>query len=131
PVEPKLTLVVPEGPTDCPDTPADYDDWALPTGQSLVGIAGGVGPMILGGTVTADGMEWQVMGSDLHQQFIFAAPLPLAVGGDLVYLGGTSLGDGSWMWAPDVGQEWRTTLAQDTMAAAGHVVACMRIAYGV
>jgi hypothetical protein len=71
------------------------------------------------------------MGSDLHQQFIFAAPLPLTVGGDLVYLGGTGLGDGLWHWGPDVSQAWRTTLAPDAMTAFGHVLACMRIAYGI
>jgi len=86
--------------------------------------------MVLGGTVSVERVQWQVMGSDLHQQFVFAAPLPLRVGAELVYLGGKSLRDGSWEWAPGVREEWSTTLAQDTMAAVGQLMFCMRVAYG-
>jgi hypothetical protein len=137
PSPPVDEVVAPAGDVECPAVDEDYARWATDAGTQIMWAAQGhearyVGSPILGGVVPTPEGDWQIMGSSTHESYYFAAPLPLSVGGDLVYLGGDSLKDGSWVWSPGLPADspWRTTYHDDVMRALGLTDACMAEAYG-
>jgi hypothetical protein len=93
----------------CAHPPADYLSW-LNSDEAWQALGFGASNAEIGATVTMPDGDWTVMAADLHQSVVFAAPLPLTVGGPLVHLGGWSLKDGAWVWAVEESSPWREGL---------------------